>query len=846
MDRNIISQLAEKLYSLFIVNTKAAGIQQKDGRYLTKYFPLTPFVLETMLLKSASMGCYQQMYKSGSIRWICFDFDCKDKENPDVEMLYRKIARPLTEQLDRWGIRYLTEFSGRRGIHVWIIFNRILSKKMGFRILNEIYGKFVQAHGESDDALWGLDKFPATGSFGKNIVGKLVKIPLSCHTAGSMSYFFTDGKVLRDDVGTDAFFAEQLDILKRYEENELGDVIRTLNMHMPAEAGFQYQYKPYRTLAKIEEPSEKVCEILSETSVFERIFERMKKGRPRRQDWTVLLGTLSLCDPDAELLRAVLQKFPCYDEEETVRNLNTLKSRYYPATFGYLYQIYDMSPEEGINLNETGFSYLVKALGISDLIQEESIAWSERKTVLSLEDTITKEKNYFQYNDEVPDAAIWNDLNALNAVDCYVLSKTVESILRSWEEADSFPTGFRVCERLEKTETSIKKRKLVSLSAKDRVLTSHLALRLCMEIKHRWKSFSYHPALTSRQDLFFQWYRSWKKYVKQLKAFVEIPFFQDYKVIFIDLKSFYDSVDILTVYRTLMNRLPNEETKNAFCYLIAFNDRLMDQINGNRAGLPQGPAYARIIAELFLDEVLDKILPKRDSIQLFRYVDDIVIFCAPEEDADVLLRSLKNGFRRYYLSVNEEKSFHEDRLDALDECDRERLLHTNSFHYDLKQNAYTGVLSPSSRAGAVKKYFHEREFNIDELGYIYGTNTLEEARTQYYERHKTDIFQSVFGRGSAFRSFYQFLFSHPKALSDALDSNLFFLIPYPSLSFSVFLHTLYLSVQQGNMGKEQFLQLQRRFLRTLSPDVFDECDRRILMALQNTEMEIENGQERNE
>ena len=35
------------------------------------------------------------------------------------------------------GIRYLTEFSERRGIHVWIIFDKLLTKELGFRIVCE-------------------------------------------------------------------------------------------------------------------------------------------------------------------------------------------------------------------------------------------------------------------------------------------------------------------------------------------------------------------------------------------------------------------------------------------------------------------------------------------------------------------------------------------------------------------------------------------------------------------------------------------------------------------------------------------------------------------------------------
>ena len=47
----LIWNIAQLEYSLFVVNSYAAGIQQNDGRYITKYFPMSPFVIEQMLLR---------------------------------------------------------------------------------------------------------------------------------------------------------------------------------------------------------------------------------------------------------------------------------------------------------------------------------------------------------------------------------------------------------------------------------------------------------------------------------------------------------------------------------------------------------------------------------------------------------------------------------------------------------------------------------------------------------------------------------------------------------------------------------------------------------------------------
>ena len=59
-EEQIIKKIAELEYNLFVINMYTVGIQQNDGRYITKYFPMSPFVIEQMIKSKGSMGCYQQ------------------------------------------------------------------------------------------------------------------------------------------------------------------------------------------------------------------------------------------------------------------------------------------------------------------------------------------------------------------------------------------------------------------------------------------------------------------------------------------------------------------------------------------------------------------------------------------------------------------------------------------------------------------------------------------------------------------------------------------------------------------------------------------------------------------
>lgn len=60
-----------------------------------------------------------------------------------------------------------------------------------------------------------------------------------------------------------------------------------------------------------------------------------------------------------------------------------------------------------------------------------------------------------------------------------------------------------------------------------------------------------------------------------------------------------------------------------------YNDELMKEIQGgSRVGVPQGPAYARVLAELYLDNIVEKVCTdiEKGEYRILRYVDDIVVF----------------------------------------------------------------------------------------------------------------------------------------------------------------------------------------------------------------------------
>ena len=82
----------------------------------------------------------------------------------------------------------------------------------------------------------------------------------------------------------------------------------------------------------------------------------------------------------------------------------------------------------------------------------------------------------------------------------------------------------------------------------------------------------------------------------KIRKFLEFDMYENMYVITIDVSHFYDSIDFLGIYRLFDNYL-NQQEKNILKELVDYNEKLMRKINGSRKGVPQGPAYARLIAE---------------------------------------------------------------------------------------------------------------------------------------------------------------------------------------------------------------------------------------------------------
>lgn len=816
-----IESLAKNIFKLFVANPKAIAIQIDSGAYITKYVSFDYKLIENMYRRRGSAGCYQQGFKNNKIKWICLDFDCNNKDQPNVPELLDVLKKTILQKLRELNISYLLEFSGRRGIHVWILFSTPITKENGFRIITEL-SKYIYL----DETLYGLDKFPATDSFIGNKVGKQVKIPLSIHKSGTRSYFLDNNEFITD-IEESSFFEKQLSILEKYKPNSIDDVNCKLNIH-PEDLVMQKKYKKVILCDSLEIQIDEIINVLSEIKVYKQIFKRLELGVLNRNDWNVLLGTFGPLDDNGDALISVLSRSTAYDETTTLNNIQKWKQFYFPATFEYLYNLYDLDIETFLNKNDTSFDYLkskIEGFNFGEITKQIQ----NTAGYTNIQSIINREKNYLLNNDENIPIGILNQFNNISNFDLLFL----EDLSKDLQKAKSFfPKDYIIYERKESPERI---RKMISLNMYDRVFTSYLAIKLSDQIKVRLtksESFSYKIANLSNNEIFYNWYSGWSLFVDKIRAYLDVPYLDDWGVFSIDIRHFYDSIDFAALIELIKTDL-DSQAEQIYNYLVSdFNEKLMREINDNkRIGVPQGPAYARIISEFFLDKIIQNFEAENDvPFVLYRYVDDIVVFYPTETNGKELYDELTHLLEINGLELNEDKSAFFGQLRDLTQDEKNRILHKGKFSYLLQENSSSIILS-NDKEKEIFNYYIGDSFNLDFVAFIFNYKTKEKYRWNYYCKFKKEIFSSLYGRGSIYMRFYKFIFMHSRYLELALKDNDFSQIPIDSLNFKNFLAMLYYCIKNREIDCTLLQNLFKKYLCKLNLTDTDTEEEVILQAI---------------
>lgn len=572
-----------------------------------------------------------------------------------------------------------------------------------------------------------------------------------------------------------------------------------------------------------------MIEELETIPVFALIFSRFRQGISSSEDFLVVLGTFSPFGKAKEITKGIFQNLEVFNQREFEKNYDKFYNNYHPATISYLNSKYGVS--EDSTDERTGYSILCKRLGFTDeeIMTDSNGFFKLQNSVL---DTFSKEQTYFRYNDEVLSISILNSIDNPNKYELTEYDRELTQIKSGSFQYKDIEQNFIVYHR----EESEKERLMVSLSVHDRVVTTNLALQLNYKLNksnQKKYSYSYIPVYFNSGDVFYNWFYQWSLYLDRIKTYIEIPVFNSYGICVLDLSHFYDSVNLGSIISVVEKRLKNyNEEQNIFKYLCDYNDKLMKSISQDvtNLGVPQGPAYARILAEIYLDEIITSFFkdnPKFADFDLIRYVDDFFI-AGPSLQIDNFSISLKNYLLRYGLMVNEKKSSLFHSIEAMSQEDKNRVLRKNTFNYCFKINS--NIMLTDVKIKENMKLLLEEYSDIDAVPSIFNSYTLEKYKKAYFIANKKAVMSSTIGRGSIFIKFYEYFFDNFKNLLSICPDIDFSIIPINSLNFKNFLAILYQVIKKEKILISEYDTFFSKYIDFLSHELLEDEEKETIKA----------------
>ena len=129
-------------------------------------------------------------------------------------------------------------------------------------------------------------------------------------------------------------------------------------------------------------------------------------------------------------------------------------------------------------------------------------------------------------------------------------------------------------------------------------------------------------------------------------------------VIDLDIKGFFDTLD-----HALLMKAVRKHTQEK--WVLMYIERWLQapvqtpegELEPSRQGSPQGGVISPLLANLFLHYAFDRWMEiHHPSVEFERYADDIVVHCATKEEAEHLLKQIRQRLAQVKLSLHPEKT----------------------------------------------------------------------------------------------------------------------------------------------------------------------------------------------
>ncbi|MFT4804947.1 MAG: hypothetical protein ACI9YE_002162 [Psychroserpens sp.] len=657
-----VTVVAKLIHDNFSSNSDYHAKQLHDGRYVKTKGKVTAFEIRKMLLNEQSIAIYQRNLNN-TVKWICFDFDIlkavlETDKQIDAESHIVELVNYFTNFLQKLKVNFLREYSGNRGFHIWLIFEDNISYHNAYQILRTLLDL---SEIKIDENLVGLDLFPSGGQISGKY-GKGVKIPLSKHTKSEAYSYLLDSDIRdfsshRINQLTPELIKNQIAILQSAKKNTLVDLEQKFDIKevQLSNEDFYYPIRKIFTSRKHLSAND-LMEHWGKSGLFSKLSEMILNDNCSNECRKLLSGMLANLhniegqNIGRKLIIEILSGLSNYNSQITAKKLDETANYFFPS----FYQI-------AASLNSLG----IDSFG-QQRVLEEAIPDFETfdEALFELNDadidvTAISELRYLHYNDEVKSQRVISELLGRS-------NSIIKDLFHKGINTDNleFYTHYR--------NENNKVRELVTLQAQERIYSSLVIKKIAplFSTLISENSFGYQINENFKDGYIFKpWLYQWIKFLSGISQVVDDEANRDFYIVKTDISNFYNSVSHDHLERSLLtgstesitNKLNGLSKDNFEIYkeLVTSLVTISRWIMESRVGLPQGPAYARYLAEFYLigvDAYMDQCIDDEKILFYHRYVDDMFFVCENKEHAELIYSKLKEKLDLYGLEINKSKS----------------------------------------------------------------------------------------------------------------------------------------------------------------------------------------------
>lgn len=770
-ESNLIGKVSEKLFKYFSSDQPFYAKQKDDGKYEKKYGFLTEGLIEKLLIDKGSIAVYQKQ-QDFTVKWLCFDFDIlKEHLDSDIrekaEVELTKSVRSFASYLNDNNIPFTLEFSGNRGYHLWIFFD----DKVLYSTASNILEKLVEMSGLTyDKSLVSLDKFPKTPKPSSG-VGLGVKLPLSHHKKSKTYSYLIDksAKHLTNEkisVLNEDLLNRNLEILNNIKYAYISDIEKVLGCFFPKSEYFidsSLLVKSIKTSKKISYKD--VIEHWEKSKLISPLSSKIKNGHNlNNNERQLIVGILHrLGNIGISIIHSIFSTMENYNKSITQEAIESLNGYYFPNQ-SMIEHYLDTRLEEDLETD------CLIGMCIPNFESYESADFEF--SIQDIDIVRKSELNYLYSNDEVKSRLISDDL----------INKTNLSLLLDFYKVlnKEKPLDFYRHIRIEES----KNRELISLGSSERVATSLLTKQISKFLDVDFGNFSHGYQINkgfNNLHIFKPWLKQWHGFISNISNAIDEPLFRDCYIVKTDIKSFYDSIPHSRLQRILLGetnsafsskikRLKSSEFEKYKQIINALID-VTKKTNKGNIGLPQGPAYARYLAELYLSEIdlIFKELYYNGKVFLYqRYVDDIFFICEFNQHAEEQLKVLKNTLSTLGLTLNTDKTIIKKIEYSKSDFDN----YKSQSKYTVESvNKEITIANENQKEMALEEFINliESDSAQHDLSFIFShlreIPELDEMKLDIIP----EVINSGIGRGSMYRNMFNFLIQSPNSFQFLLS-----------------------------------------------------------------------------